>query len=107
LLGVVLGIAVAELTPLICGGGYASLAFATFAAMALARALGGEALVVAQASAGSILTVAIADGHTGFDRIWGALIGAGVAPPDPDAPFGFLSRLARRIQVLVRGRRRQ
>lgn len=79
LLGVLLGIAVGELTILVLGGGSGRLAVATFVAMALARLLGGPRLVVVQAAAGAILTVAAADGEAGADRLIDGAIGAGVA----------------------------
>src|SRR5215211_6988436 len=52
---------------------------ATFAAMAVAVALGGARVMVAQAAAGAILTVAVADGRAGPQRLADALVGAGVA----------------------------
>ncbi|MFD4369510.1 aromatic acid exporter family protein [Rhodococcus sp. NPDC058521] len=79
LLGVVLGISVAEVTLLFSADSYVSLGLATFVAMAIARTFGGNGLVVAQAAAGAILTVAVADGQSGFNRIADALVGAGVA----------------------------
>ena len=79
LLGVVVGIVAGELTILVLGGGYGSLALATFAAMAVARGLGGARIVIAQAAASAILTVAVADGGVGLQRLADALIGAGVA----------------------------
>jgi uncharacterized membrane protein YgaE (UPF0421/DUF939 family) len=99
LLGVIVGILAGEITLLIMGGGYGSLAVATFAGMTIARALGGAPVVVAQAGAGAILTIAVADGQVGPDRLVDALIGAGVAlvfsnllfTPDP-------LRLLRRAQ---------
>jgi hypothetical protein len=79
LLGVVVGIVAGELTLTALGGGYASLALAVFAATAVARALGGVRIVVAQAGAAAILTVALADGEAGTQRLVDALIGVGVA----------------------------
>jgi hypothetical protein len=79
LLGVMIGITAGELTVFALGGGYGSLALATFSAMALARLLGRSRLVVVQAAAGAILTVAAADGEAGVHRLIDALIGAGVA----------------------------
>lgn len=79
LFGVILGITIGELAIGMLGGGYASLAVATFGAMALARMLGGVRIVVVQAAAGAILTVAAADGQIGVNRLIDALIGAGVA----------------------------
>ena len=65
LLGVVVGIIAGELTLAALGGGYASLALAVFAATGVARALGGVRIVIAQAAAGAILTVAVANGEAG------------------------------------------
>jgi hypothetical protein len=79
LLGVILGITAGELTVAALGGGYGRLALATFVAMAVARALDGARIVIAQAGASAILTVAVANGEAGTQRLVDALIGAGVA----------------------------
>ncbi len=79
LLGVVIGIVAGEVTIAVLGGGYASLALAVFAAAAVARALGGAPIVLAQAAAGAILTVTVANGEAGTERLVDALIGVGVA----------------------------
>jgi uncharacterized membrane protein YgaE (UPF0421/DUF939 family) len=79
LLGVFVGIIVAELTLLVLGGGYGRLALATFVAMVVARALGGARIVIGQAAASAILTLATADGEYGLNRIGDALIGATIA----------------------------
>jgi uncharacterized membrane protein YgaE (UPF0421/DUF939 family) len=79
LLGVFVGILAGETTLLLLGGGFGSLAVAIFAAMTIARALGGAPVVVAQAASAAILTIAVADGRVGPDRMVDALIGAGVA----------------------------
>jgi hypothetical protein len=79
LVGVVVGIVAGELVVGALGGGYGTLALATFAAMAGAVALGGARVMIAQAATGAILTVAAADGHAGLDRLGDALVGAGVA----------------------------
>jgi hypothetical protein len=79
LLGVFVGIIVAELTLLVLGAGYGRLALATFLAMVVARALGGARIVIAQAAASAILTLATADGEYGLNRIGDALIGATIA----------------------------
>jgi hypothetical protein len=79
LFGVVVGIVAGELTIAALGGGYGSLALAVFAATAVARALGGVGIVIAQAAAGAILTVAVANGEAGTQRLVDALIGVGVA----------------------------
>jgi len=79
LVGVFIGIGSGEATLWLFGGGYGRLAFATFVAMAVARALVAQRLVVVQAAAGAVLTVASANGDVGVDRLVEALIGAGVA----------------------------
>lgn len=79
LLGVLVGISAGELTIAALGGGYGQLALATFAAMAVVRVLGGPRLVMVQAAAAAILTVAAADGQAGVHRLVDAGIGAGVA----------------------------
>jgi len=79
LLGVVIGILVGELSIAVVGGGYGTLAVATFTAIVIAHALGGARIMIAQAAAGAILTVASADGKVGVNRLIDALIGGGVA----------------------------
>jgi hypothetical protein len=79
LLGVVVGIGVAELTLLVLGGGYGSLALATFVALTIARMFGSARIVLAQAAISAILTIAVANGEVGYQRLTDALIGAGVA----------------------------
>lgn len=78
LLGVVVGILVGEAVNYAFGREYWSLAIAVFAAMSLAKALGGARIVNAQAAASAILTVVAAD-RPGTHRLTDALIGAGVA----------------------------
>jgi hypothetical protein len=79
LTGVIVGISVGELTLLALGGGYGSLTLATFVALFIARMLGSARVLLAQAAIGAILTVAIANGEVGYQRLTDALIGAGVA----------------------------
>jgi uncharacterized membrane protein YgaE (UPF0421/DUF939 family) len=79
LLGVVVGIVVGEVTVAVLGSGHGPLAIATFTAMAMASALGGARILIAQAAVGAILTVTAADGQAGAHRLIDALIGAGVA----------------------------
>lgn len=79
LVGVLVGIGAGELTIAALGGGYGQLALAMFVAMAVARALGGPRLVMVQAAAAAILTVAAADGQAGVHRLIDAGIGAAVA----------------------------
>lgn len=115
LTGVFLGIATGEVTVLLLGGGYGRLALATFAAMALARLVGGPRLVMVQAAAGAILTVAAADGEAGVDRLIDGAIGAGVAlfcsqvllSPEPvrlvrRAAADALARLAESLATIAR-----
>jgi hypothetical protein len=77
--GVFVGIVVGEITVAVLGGGLGSMAIAVFGATAFARGLDGPRVVVAQAASGAILTVAIANGEAGVERLTDALIGAGVA----------------------------
>jgi Fusaric acid resistance protein-like len=113
--GVVLGIVVGELTLAALAGGYASMALAIFAATALARALGGTRIVIAQAGVGAILTVAVANAEAGVGRLADALIGAGVAlvfsqllfSPEPmallrRAEAAVLERLAEGLALTAR-----
>ncbi len=79
LLGVGVGIVVGELTVVVLNGGYPAVALATFVAMTIARALGGARVTVGQAAASAILTVVSANHHAGMDRLFDAVIGAGVA----------------------------
>jgi uncharacterized membrane protein YgaE (UPF0421/DUF939 family) len=79
LAGVFVGIVAGELAISALGGGYGTLALATFTAMAVAFALGGTRVTIAQAASSAILTVAVADGQAGPNRLVDALIGAGVA----------------------------
>jgi Fusaric acid resistance protein-like len=80
LLGVFLGIVAGELgIAALGGGGYVTLGLTTFAAMAVAHALGGARITIAQAAAGAILTVAVANGNYGLERLLDALVGGGVA----------------------------
>lgn len=65
LAGVVVGIVAGELAISALGGGYGTLAVAIFTAMAVAFALGGARVTIAQAASSAILTVAVADGQAG------------------------------------------
>lgn len=77
--GVIIGIAVGELTLLSVGGGYGSVALAILVATAIARALSDARISVAQAAVSAILVVALADAGAGADRLVDAFVGAGVA----------------------------
>lgn len=78
-LGVIVGILVADIALLGNASRTVVLAVATFVAMLISFALGGSRLVIAQAAAGAILTVTIGDPAAGTGRLLDALIGAGVA----------------------------
>lgn len=77
--GVILGIGVGELTLFALGGGYGSVAFAIFVALVVARTLSDARIVLAQAAISAILTVVVANGEVGYERLTDALLGAGVA----------------------------
>lgn len=77
--GVIVGIVAGELTLLTVGSGAGALALAVFAAMTVARAMGGVRIVIAQAAVGAILIIALGDAEAGPQRLIDALIGAGVA----------------------------
>lgn len=79
LLGVAVGIVVGELTVAVLFGGAWAMVPSIFAAMAVARALGGARVTIAQAASAAILTVTSANGQVGPERLVDALIGAGVA----------------------------
>jgi uncharacterized membrane protein YgaE (UPF0421/DUF939 family) len=78
-LGVIVGILVGELAIAVHGGGSGTVGVAALVAMLAALAISGDRLVIAQAAAGSILTVAALNGQVGSQRLVDALIGAGVA----------------------------
>jgi uncharacterized membrane protein YgaE (UPF0421/DUF939 family) len=115
LLGVIVGILVGELTLAALGSATAALAVATFAAMALATALDGAPVVIAQAAASAIVTVAVGTGGFGAERLLDALIGAAVAlafsqllfSPDPVALLrraeqAALAAMASALQLTAR-----
>jgi hypothetical protein len=77
--GVILGIVVGELALLALGGGYGALSLGTFVALVLARAFGNARIVLSQAGISAILTISVANGDLGYQRITDALIGTGVA----------------------------
>jgi len=79
LFGVFIGIGVGEATIALLGSDIGSMALATFTAMSLARYIGGRRVMIGQAAASAILTVAVAGGQVGAQRLGDAVIGAGVA----------------------------
>ena len=112
------GILAGELAVAVLGDGYGPLALAIFVATCVARALGGARIVIAQAPAGAILTVAVADGHVGGQRLVDALIGGSVAlvfsqllfAPEPvallrRAEATALATIAEALELTARGLR--
>jgi uncharacterized membrane protein YgaE (UPF0421/DUF939 family) len=79
LIGVVVGIAVAELVVEVGGGGVWTLALATFFAMLIARAVDDQPIVVAQAAVSAVLITTFPSQEQGWERLVDALIGVGVA----------------------------
>lgn len=79
LIGVVVGIAVAELVVEFAGGGVWTLALATFFAMLIARAVDDQPIVVAQAAVSAVLITTFGSQEQGWERLVDALIGVGVA----------------------------
>jgi uncharacterized membrane protein YgaE (UPF0421/DUF939 family) len=92
-LGVVIGLAIADLIVLAVGVGAAQIAVVVAAAMAAAVLIGERRLLVNQAAISAILVVVLQPPDSGFspDRFFNALIGGGVAlainhlfPVDPE-----------------------
>lgn len=79
LFGVLVGIAVAEVALWVIGPGYVALALAVLVSMVIAQLFGGRPIVLAQAAAGAILTIATGSEEVGGQRIIDALIGVGVS----------------------------
>jgi uncharacterized membrane protein YgaE (UPF0421/DUF939 family) len=79
LYGVIVGILVGEVGLFVLGEGYVTLGLATFSAMAIAYAVSGARITVAQAAVGAILTIAVARPEAGVTRLVDALVGTGVA----------------------------
>jgi hypothetical protein len=77
--GVFVGIVSGELAVGTLGGGYGTLALATFVAMIIALALSGSGIAVVQAAIGAILIVTAVGGQVGPNRLMDALIGGAVA----------------------------
>jgi hypothetical protein len=112
---VLVGIFVGEITTVVLGFGYGRLALATFAAMAIARALDASRIAVAQAASSAILTVVALDGAgVSIDRLSDALIGGGVAlvftqilfSPDPlrllrQAEAAALTAIAENLELVA------
>lgn len=79
LLGVLVGIIVAGVAITVLGSGYLTLAVATLVSMVLALLFGAARMVIAQAAASAILTVATDAPGVGPGRLTDALIGGGTA----------------------------
>jgi uncharacterized membrane protein YgaE (UPF0421/DUF939 family) len=79
LIGVVVGIAVAELVVEFADGGVWALALATFFAMLLARTVDDQPIVIAQAAVSAVLITTFGNQEQGWERLLDALIGVGVA----------------------------
>lgn len=91
LLGVFTGIIIGELSMLVIGHQVAALGVAALLAIGVASLAGGSRLTIAQAAASAVLTIAVAGGGSGWERLADALVGAVVAlvftqvlfPPNP------------------------
>lgn len=79
LAGVLIGLVVGQLTVLVLGRGYGSIALAVFVATLVARAASGARIIIANAATSAILAVAVAGSGLWQNRLVDALIGAGVA----------------------------
>jgi len=89
--GVFIGIGIAEIAIVLLPAHVLTLGLAAFTAMLVARHLSDERVLIVQAGASAILTMALANGAAGIDRLVDACIGAGIAlafsqlffPPEP------------------------
>lgn len=79
LVGVLIGLVAGQLTVLVLGRGYGSIALAVFVATAVARAASGARIIIANAATSAILAVAVVGSGIWQNRLVDALIGAGVA----------------------------
>ncbi|MDJ1131304.1 FUSC family protein [Streptomyces iconiensis] len=77
-LGVVAGVLAAQLTVLVLGPGYATLAVAVFLAILAALVVGGERITMAQAGVSAVIAVATGS-KAGIDRVYDAVLGGAVA----------------------------
>ncbi|AJE80661.1 PE-PGRS family protein [Streptomyces albus] len=116
MLGVSVGILLGEASMAVIGGhGYLTLGAAVFASMLAALVLGGERIVIAQASVSAIIAIATGTEEAGPQRLTDALIGTGVAivvtqfllPADPvvllhSAQKAFLKELSDSLYVTAR-----
>jgi uncharacterized membrane protein YgaE (UPF0421/DUF939 family) len=79
LLGVAIGILVGEVAIVFLGDSYLAMGLGSFLAMAVAVAMGGARIVIAEAAGSAILTIALASGEAGTQRLEDAALGAAVA----------------------------
>ena len=79
LTGAIIGVLVGQLALWMTGAGVVTLAFATFTAMLLARAVDQAWIVQAQAAVSAILISVLGDPGRGWDRLVDAVIGSLVA----------------------------
>jgi len=77
--GVFIGIGIAEIAIVLLPAHVLTLGLAAFTAMLVARHLSDERVLIVQAGASAILTMALANGAAGIDRLVDACIGAGIA----------------------------
>lgn len=116
LLGVLAGIVVAGFVVGAFGGGYWTLALATFMAMAIAAMFGNAQTAISQAASSAILTVTATTGGYGLNRLEDAVIGIGVAivfsqilfSPEPlkflrHAEEAALSAMADELELTAQG----
>ncbi|GAA0939812.1 FUSC family protein [Actinocorallia libanotica] len=90
-LGVVVGILVADLVLIVLGSTLWTLPLSVFLAMMTATALHSARVMMVQSASSAVLTLVFASSAAGWQRLVDALIGAGVAllvvqlffPPDP------------------------
>ena len=79
LTGVIIGVLVGQLALWMTGAGVVTLAWATFAAILLARAVDQARIMQAQAAVSAILITVLGDPGQGWDRLVDAVIGSLVA----------------------------
>ena len=78
-IGVVVGVVVAEVAVWLIGGGVLTLAVTTFAAMVIAQRIDSARIVQAQAAVSAILVTTLGTFDQGWYRLLEALFGVGVA----------------------------
>jgi uncharacterized membrane protein YgaE (UPF0421/DUF939 family) len=106
MVGVTLGILIAQAAVATLGTGPAQIGLSTLLAMAVAVAVGGSPMLVNQAGASAILVVALNRPGVGGERLIDALIGGGVALVIsllvfPAQPLGLLRRGVRQTLLAL------